>query len=113
MARLTSGIHENTQLVYHGIGGLISVVRWKTQANDALCLCRLNDLKKLVGKEGTIDIHKQLLLAISIRKPLGILLYLSHLSNPHKRTKTIKEWINPLEFLTRSSINTSLDFQSH
>ena len=68
VARLTSGIHENTQLVYHGIGGLISVVRRKTQANDALRLCRLNDLKKLVGKEGTIDIHKQLLLAISSQR---------------------------------------------
>jgi hypothetical protein len=68
IGRYTNGIHENTQLVYHGIGGLIDVVHRKTHANDALRLCRRNDLKKLVGKEGTIDIHKQLLLAVSSQR---------------------------------------------
>ena len=68
VARYTNGIHENTQLVYHGIGGLIDVVHRKTHANDALHLCHLNNLKKLAGKEGTINIHKQLLLAISSQR---------------------------------------------
>ena len=56
------------QLVFHGIGGLVEVVHQKTQANDALCLYRRNDLKRLVRREGTIDIHKQLLLAILSRE---------------------------------------------
>ena len=68
IARFTNGIHENTPVVYHGIGGLIEIVHRKTQANDALRLCRLKVLKKLVEKEGIIDIHKQLLLAISSQR---------------------------------------------
>ena len=68
VARYTNGVHENASLVYHGIGGLIDIVRRKTQANDLLRLRRLNDLKKLVGKEGTIDVHKQMLMAISSQR---------------------------------------------
>jgi len=65
VARFTNGIHENTTLIFHGIGGLIDIVHQKVQAMDSLRLCRLNDLKTLVRKEGVIDLHKQLLLAIS------------------------------------------------
>ncbi len=68
VARYTKGIHENTTLVYHGVGGLINIVHQKTKAIEVLRLSRLNDLKKLVGKEGTIDIHKQMLLAISSQR---------------------------------------------
>ena len=68
VARFMDGIHENTQLIYHGIGGLVDIVHRKTQANDALRLCRRNELKQLVRREGTIDIHKQLLLAISSQR---------------------------------------------
>ena len=68
IARFTSGIHENTPLVYHGVGGLIDIVHRKTQAINTLRLRHLNDLKKLVGKEGTINIHKQLLLALSSQR---------------------------------------------
>ena len=59
------GVHENAQLVYHGIGGLIDVVRRKTMANDLLRVHRLNNLKKLVGQLGIIDMHKQMLFALS------------------------------------------------
>jgi hypothetical protein len=65
VARYTVGVHENAQLVYHGIGGLIDVVRRKTLANDLLRIRRLNDLKKLVVQVGVIDMHKQMLFALS------------------------------------------------
>jgi len=68
VARFTNGIHENMTLVYHGISGLIDIIHRKTQAMDSLRLCRLNDLKSLVRKEGVIDLHKQLLLAISSQR---------------------------------------------
>ena len=68
VARLTNGVHENSALVYHGVGGLIDIVHRKTQTIDLLRLRRLNDLKKVVGKEGVIDMHKQMLLAISSQR---------------------------------------------
>jgi hypothetical protein len=68
IARYVNGIHENTPLVYHGIGGLVNIVHRKIQAINLLRLRRLNDLKTLVGREGTLDIHKQMLLAISSRR---------------------------------------------
>jgi hypothetical protein len=68
VARITNGIHENTPLIYHGIGGLIETVHRKTKAIDVLRLRRLNDLRNLIGKEGIINIHKQLLLAISSQR---------------------------------------------
>jgi len=68
VARFTNGIHKNATLVYHGIGSLIEIVHWKTKAVDLLCLCRRNDLKKLIGKEGAIDVHKQLLMAMSSQR---------------------------------------------
>ena len=68
MERFTNGIHENVPLVYHGIGGLIEVVHRKTKTMDVLRLHRHNDSRNLIGKEGTIDIHKQLLLAISSQR---------------------------------------------
>jgi len=65
LARVSNGIHENTPLAFHGVGGLINIVHWKMQTIDGLHLHHLNNFKKLVGKEGTINIQKQLLLAIS------------------------------------------------
>lgn len=68
VARLTNGIHENTPLVYHGIGGLVEIVHRKTKTIDVLRLRRLNELRHLIGNEGIIDVHKQLLLAISSQR---------------------------------------------
>jgi len=68
VARLTNGVYENSALVYHGVGGLIDIVHWKTQTINLLCLHCLNDLKKVVGKEGVINMHKQMLLAISSQR---------------------------------------------
>ena len=65
IVRYTNGIYENTQLVYHGITGLIDVVCQKTSTIDGLHLHHLNDAKKLVGHEGVIDVHKQMLMVLS------------------------------------------------
>jgi len=65
VTRFMKGIHENTTLIFHGIGGLIDIVHWKTHTIDQLRLHHLNDFQKLVGREGTLDIYKQFLLAIS------------------------------------------------
>jgi hypothetical protein len=68
VARYSDGIHVNAPLAFHGIGGLIDVARRKTLEIDALRLRRLNDVRKLVGKEGAIDVHKQMLLALSSQR---------------------------------------------
>jgi len=68
VTRITNGVHENSALVFHGIGGLIDIVHQKMQTIDHLRLCRLNDMKKLVGKKGAINMHKQMLLAISSQR---------------------------------------------
>jgi len=65
IVRYTNGVYENTHLVYHGIAGLIDIVHRKTSTIDVLRLRRLNDARKLVGYEGVIDIHKQMLMALS------------------------------------------------
>ena len=67
IVRYTNGIYENTQLVYHGIARLIDVVHCKTSTIDVLHLHCLNDVRKLVGHEGTIDVHKQMLMALSMQ----------------------------------------------
>jgi len=65
IVRYTNGVSENTQLVYHGIAGLIDVVHQKTSMIDVLCLRHLNDAKKLLGHKGVIDVHNQMLMALS------------------------------------------------
>jgi hypothetical protein len=68
IARYTDGVHENATLAYHGIGGLIDLVHRKTSVIDVLRLRRLNDVRKLVGKEGVIEVHKQMLMALSTHR---------------------------------------------
>jgi len=65
IARYTNGTHDNSPLVFHGIGGLIEVVCHKTSLIDVLHFRCLNDVRKLVGQEGVIDMHKQMLVALS------------------------------------------------
>jgi hypothetical protein len=40
----------------------------KLSAVDRLRLHRLNDMRKLAGKEGVIEVHKQMLLALSMQR---------------------------------------------
>jgi hypothetical protein len=65
IARYTNGVHDNASLVFHGIGSLIKVVHWKMSIINTLHLCHLNNARKLVRQESIIDIHKQMLLALS------------------------------------------------
>jgi hypothetical protein len=68
IARFTDGIRDNSPLVFHGIGGLVEVVCHKTSMIKVFRLGRLNDSRKLVGQEGVIDVHKQMLLALSTQR---------------------------------------------
>jgi hypothetical protein len=65
IARFTDGIHNNSPLVFHSIGGLVEVVCRKTSMIKVFRLGCLNNSRKLVGQEGAIDVHKQMLLALS------------------------------------------------
>ena len=68
IVRYTNGVYENMQLVYHSIASLINVVRQKTSTIDGLCLRHLNDARKIVGHKGVINIHKQMLMALSTQR---------------------------------------------
>jgi hypothetical protein len=59
------GTHENVPLVYHGIGGLMTIVRRKTDQIAQLRMSKLNDSRKLLAKAGVLEDHKQLILAIA------------------------------------------------
>jgi hypothetical protein len=61
IARYTDGIHDNSSLVFHGIGGLVKVMHHKASMINALCLGHLSDARKLIGSEGVINVHKQML----------------------------------------------------
>jgi hypothetical protein len=65
MNRIQYGTHENIPLVYQGVGGLITIVRRKTDTIDQLRMSKLNDSRKLLVKAGALEDHKQLVLAIA------------------------------------------------
>jgi hypothetical protein len=66
--RICDGIHENAPFAYHGLGGLTEVARRKSSTIDRLRLRHLNDARKLVGQEGTLEHHKQMLLALASKQ---------------------------------------------
>jgi len=66
--RIETGVHENTHLVYHSIGGLITLVRRKTGKVKALRLRRLNDARKLAGKAVVLDDMKRWVMAVGSGK---------------------------------------------
>jgi hypothetical protein len=43
MHRIRFGAHENTPLVYHGVGALMAIVQWKTDQIEQLWMSKLND----------------------------------------------------------------------
>ena len=63
--QINHGIHKNTPLVYHGVEGLVMIIRWKREQNDILCMSKLNDSQKLLVKVGALDDHKQWIPAIA------------------------------------------------
>ncbi|EDR03397.1 uncharacterized protein LACBIDRAFT_307198 [Laccaria bicolor S238N-H82] len=66
--RMNKGVHENAHLVYHSVGGLVSIVRRKAEEIKTLKLCRLNDAEKLAGRAVAIDELKQWVMAVGSRK---------------------------------------------
>lgn len=65
MNRIKYGTHENIPLVYHGVGGLMTIVRRKIDMVAQLRMSKLNDSRKLLVKAVTLEDHKQLILAIA------------------------------------------------
>lgn len=53
------GVHENSRLAYHGVGGLVKMVRKRTGQVNSLRLQKLNDSRKLMGKVTALDNHKE------------------------------------------------------
>ena len=66
--RMQDGIHSSAPFHYHGVGGLITVLREKTVNVKALRLQQLNDAKKLIVKVRALDMHKQFIMAIGSTK---------------------------------------------
>ena len=65
MDRIQYGVHENSPFVYHGVGGLIEVARWKSEQLRQVQMTKLNTSRKLLGKATALDNHKQWILAIA------------------------------------------------
>jgi hypothetical protein len=65
MNQIQNGVHENAPLIYHGVGGLIGVARWKTEQVRQIQMTKLNTSQKLLGKATALDNHKQWILAIA------------------------------------------------
>ena len=68
LQRINNGVHENTHLKYHSVGGLVTLVRRKTGEIKVLRLKRLNDARKLTGKAPAIDDMKRWVMAIGSGK---------------------------------------------
>ena len=65
MHRIRRGVHENTPLHYHGIGGLITAVQRKNEQVQRLRMTKLNNSRKLLGKAAALEDHKQWILAVA------------------------------------------------
>ncbi len=63
--RIINGTHENAPLAYHGIGGLMTIVWWKSDLVTQLHLSKLNDSRRLLAKASMLEDHKQLILVIA------------------------------------------------
>jgi hypothetical protein len=68
LARMENGVNENTPYKFHGLTSLAEIARKKDRTINLYRLRRTNDAKKLVGREGTITLHRQVLLAMSSGK---------------------------------------------
>ena len=68
LARIEDGVNAKAPYKYRGLMDLIEIARKKDRTIDLYRLRRTNDAKKLVGREGTITLHRQVLLAMSSGK---------------------------------------------
>jgi hypothetical protein len=65
MHRINRGVHENTPLHYHGLGGLITTIQRKNEQVQRLRMTKLNNSRKLLGKATALEDHKQWILAVA------------------------------------------------
>ncbi|KAH9003694.1 hypothetical protein EDB86DRAFT_2798425 [Lactarius hatsudake] len=63
--RIENGVNEKAPYKFHGLAGMTETARKKDRTIDLFRLRRTNDAKKLVRGEGTITLHRQVLLAMS------------------------------------------------
>ncbi|KAH9168605.1 hypothetical protein EDB89DRAFT_1909186 [Lactarius sanguifluus] len=68
LVRIENGVNENTPYKYHGLMTMSEIARKKECIINLFHLRRTNNAKKLVGREGTISLHRQVLLAMSSGK---------------------------------------------
>jgi hypothetical protein len=68
LARIENGVNEKAPYKFRGLTDLTEIARKKDRTIDLYRLRRTNDAKKLVGREGTITLHRQVLLAMSSGK---------------------------------------------
>ncbi|KZP23239.1 hypothetical protein FIBSPDRAFT_737825, partial [Athelia psychrophila] len=66
--RITQGVREGSNYSFYGLGGLTEIGRRKEGVIQTLRLRRLNDARKLVGREGALDDAKRILFAVASRK---------------------------------------------
>ncbi|KAH9173746.1 hypothetical protein EDB89DRAFT_1801370, partial [Lactarius sanguifluus] len=62
---IENGVNEKAPYKFHGLAGMTETARKKDRTIDLFRLRRTNDAKKLVRCEGTITLHRQVLLAMS------------------------------------------------
>jgi hypothetical protein len=68
LQRMEMGVHENTPLVYHSVGSLVTLLRRKQGEIKVLRLQKLNSARKLTGKAVAIDNLKQWVMAVGSGK---------------------------------------------
>ena len=52
MDRIRHGVHENTPLVYHGVGGIVEIIRRKTEQIEQLRLTKLSKKRHAEAQSG-------------------------------------------------------------
>jgi hypothetical protein len=72
LARMQEGVCENTPYKYHELASLAEITRKKEQTIEMYCTQRINNMQKLLGREGAIALHRQILLVMSTGKVLCV-----------------------------------------
>lgn len=66
--RMQKGVHKNAPYAFHGVGGLVTIAREKTNQINVLRLRKLNDARKIIAKSGALSNHKEWIMAIGSGK---------------------------------------------
>ncbi|KAH9047051.1 hypothetical protein EDB84DRAFT_1557861 [Lactarius hengduanensis] len=68
LSRVQEGVREYTPYKYYGLVNLAEIARKKEHTIEMYRTRRVNDTRKLLGREGAIALHHQILLAMSTGK---------------------------------------------